>query len=467
MNCNHVVKLCGMVNKRYRLLSGLIASGTLWGSAAAEDVQTAIEAALAHDPRAELAAAATDTARSDVVSQLSGFLPTVEGTVSYTDDNLRSASLDTLQERDGTTLGVTVSQPVFQTFTSVNRYRAAKRTVSRQEFLETNTRNQIALSAARAHAGTVFYREITRSRNDNIKLLSRQHEIARRRMEAGAQSITGVEQARMRRDQAMVDLELTRASLIANEAAYARIIGHPPPENLTVDDGKFLDGFDALETAIGAGMHNSPALNAARNGADAARLGVAAAKGDFGPKVFVEGSYLNRLRQQPGLVQEDEYQVVARLRLPIFSGGRNIGGYRRASAQYARSKAEYLNANLALREVIERTWRQMQAAKARSMIAERAINAAERAVEGLQMEYEAGQRNVIDVLDGQRDLLNAQIGRAQANHDYRLAGYELLATIGVFADVNSAVESPRGNDADAETGVGDVYSSFEEPAEGL
>ena len=461
MICNHVVQLCDMVNKTLAFLSSICASLSFCGAAEAENVAEAIAFAMNHDPRAELAEAATKLARSDAVSQLSGFLPTIEGTVSYTDDGFRSSSLDTLQERDGTTLGVTVSQPVFQAFSDINRYRAARKGVEQQEYLEVDTRNQIALSAARAHAATIFYRDVVGSRNGNIKLLSHQHEVARRRMEAGAQSKTGVEQALMRRDQAIVDLEQTRATLVSSEAAYQRIIGHRPPENLTLDDGHLFDNFDALETAIGAGLQNSPVLNAARYGADAAHLGVAAAKGDFGPKLFVEGSYLNRLRQQSGLVQEDEYQVVARMRVPIFSGGRNIGGYRRASARYAQSKAEYTNASLALRETIERSWRQMQIAKTRGTIAARAVNSAENAVKGLEIEYEAGRRNVIDVLDGQRDLVNAQIGRSQADYDYRMAGYELLATIGVLADANLGAPSLRQDEAATENGIGDIYSSFE------
>ena len=131
-------------------------SVSLCCTASAEDVGAAIQSALAHDPRVELAEAATDLARSEAVSQLSGFLPTIEGTVSYTDDGLRSSSLDTLQERDGTTLGVTVSQPVFQAFSDINRYRAARKSVDQQEFLELDARNRIALGAARAHASTVF-----------------------------------------------------------------------------------------------------------------------------------------------------------------------------------------------------------------------------------------------------------------------------------------------------------------------
>ena len=238
---------------------------------------------------------------------------------------------------------------------------------------------------------------------------------------------------------------------------------------MRLDDGEFFGAFETLEAATAAGMQNSPILNAARHGADSSRLGVAAAKGDFGPKLFVEGSYLNRLRQQTGLTQEDEYQVVARMRVPIFAGGRNIGGLRRASAQYAQSKAEYANANLALRETIERSWRQMQLAQTRGVIAARTIEAAEKAVEGLQIEYEAGRRNVIDVLDGQRDLINAQIGRSQADHDYRLAGYELLATIGVLADIyaggHAQILPQAGAEDSASLYPADIDFGDEEPVD--
>ena len=189
-----------MVNT-VRIFSAVLCINAAWsGSAFADDVRSAIHAALGHDPRVALAKSATNAAKGDKLSSLSGFLPTIEGSVSYTDDDFRSSSLDTLQERDGTTLGVTVSQPVFQSFSDINRFREASKSVKQQKYLEENARNQVALTAAQAHAGTVLHREIIQHRNENIKLLSRQYEISLRRMQAGAQSKTGVEQAQMRRD---------------------------------------------------------------------------------------------------------------------------------------------------------------------------------------------------------------------------------------------------------------------------
>jgi outer membrane protein len=401
--------------------------------AGAESVAHAIRAALVHDPRIDIANSRLGAAKADRFRAFGQFLPDIEASASYTNADLRSQTLPTLVDRDGTTIGLVASQPVFQGLSALNRLRESRSRFTQSDFALLAARQGTALQAARAHASVVLARAIVEHRIDNLSLLNRQFEITDRRMKAGAQSRTGVEQARMRRAQAQVDLAQARAVLADREAAYERIIGHAPPPNL---DGQFNEkiiDFASLEDAQSAAMANNPTLNAARASVKAVEHAKNAAKGDFAPKLSVEGSYFKRFGQNSLMTaQDEEYQLVARMRMPIFRQGRNIAAIRSAGASISEEHGLMVNTQLAIEEAVTRSWWQIFEVKARRIAAGSGIEAAALSVKGLQMEYEAGRRTVIDVLNGQRDLVIASINLSQAEFDLAVSQYELAAATGLI-----------------------------------
>src|SRR3546814_3782447 len=61
---------------------------------------------------------------------------------------------------------------------------------------------------------------------------------------------------------------------------------------------------------------------------------------------------------------------------------------------------------------------------------EKEVRAASVALEGVQQEAVAGQRTVLDILNAEQDVSDAQVLLAQARHDLALARFDVLAAIG-------------------------------------
>ncbi len=415
--------------------------------ASGETVAIAIQAALRHNPRVDIANAQLDAAKADRLRAFGQFLPEIEATAAYTNDDLRSSTLQTLQDRDGTTVGVTASQPIFQGLSALNRYRESRARLTQSDFALLAALQGTALDAARAHAGVILARAIVDHRVENLNLVTRQFQITERRMEAGAQSRTGVEQARMRRAQTQVDLAQARAVLAEREAAYERIVGHAPPPDLVQNNDKEVVSFSSLDEAQTVALENNPSLNAARQAVKAVEYAKSAAKGDFAPSLALEGSYFRRFGEDSLLApqQDEEYQLVARMRMPIFQQGRNIAGLRSAGATVTEQRGQMTNTQLGVTEAVARSWRQFIEVRTRRIAAEGGIDAAALSVKGLQIEYEAGQRTVIDVLDGQRDLVTAYINLSQAEHDYFVAQYELASATGLILDYAGEMARPEND----------------------
>ncbi|MEM7518423.1 MAG: TolC family protein, partial [Planctomycetota bacterium] len=384
-------------------------------------VGDAVFAALANNPQLDIALAREGAARAELFASFGQFLPEIQGLANYARQDWRSSTLETLEDRDGLTVGVTVRQPVFQGFSAANRFRENRRRLDQSRASVEQTREQTSLMAAQAHAALVFAREIAAHRVTNLALVQRQLEVVEARMKAGAQSRTGFEQARMRRDQALAALEEAKANIAGEEAFYSRVTGKTPAPRLVPDPSRDTLGFTSDGEAIRAAVDHNPGLTAAKKALDAARFAKRAAYGQFAPSLSVDGSYFQRYTEDEIRPEEDEFQVVARMRIPIFAQGQNVAATRRAGADYASRRAELADARLVVEETAARTWRTILGARARREAALQSIEAAQLAVKGLEIEYGAGQRTVIDVLDGQRDLVNTQISLSQAEFDLRIA----------------------------------------------
>ena len=414
---------------------------------AGETVEAAIKAALNNNPQLDIAQSRVDAAEADRFAALGQFLPDIEVSAAYSDDSLRSSSLQTLQDRDGTTLGVTAVQPISQGLSALNRYRGARASLNEADFSFTAARQQTALAAARAHASVLLMREIVEHRINNLVLLNQQYEIVRKRQKAGAQGRTGVEQSLARRAQAQVALGEARARLAENEAAFQRIVGQEAPAQIIGDAYDPKRRSASLQEAIALAEKENPSVSAAAAAFESARYSKNAAVGDFAPKVTLEGSYFQRFGEDQTLGQQgdEEYQLVARMRMPIFNQGRSIAGLRSARASVREAQARLEQTLLETAETVTRSWRQLTQAEFKRVAAKQGIAAAKQSVKGLQMEYEAGQRSVIDVLDGQRDLVQAEISLSQAEFDLRLSQYELAASTGVILQVFGGDVEPTSN----------------------
>ena len=400
-----------------------------------ETVADAITIAISRNPQIPLAIAQRDAVKAEKFRAIGQFLPSVEGTGSYAHEDFRSASLDTLNERDGVTMGVSFRQPVFRGFTTLYGFREQNARLRSSEYSVLDSQSRVALLAARAHASVTLANDIVGHRIDNLALVQSQLEITQMRMDAGAQSRTGVEQARMRAAQAKVALEEARANESASSAFYESVVGHAPPR-LTPDIGAINSkNAQSLDEAVSFAVNNNPSLNAARENVIAARFSKRAAYGKFSPNLNIEGNFLRRFEEGIGGTDSDEYQIVARLRIPFFAQGGNIADLKSASSQSARRVAQRNATQLSVVEIVSRSWGELNAAIRRRDAAIKAVEAAELSVYGLKLEFDAGRRTVIDVLDGQRDLVDTKISLSRADFDIRIARYELAAALGQIVQI--------------------------------
>ena len=423
-----------------RLLpTALVASIFVMPCVSAQTVDDAIQAALRHNPQIDISAAETEAARAERFGAVGRLLPSVSATVSASREDWRSDELERLRKEDGVSYSLAFSQPVFQGGTAYFGLKDANASTKAQVLLEKENRQLVAESAAIAHAALTLDREIVQHRTRSLDLLLQQVAFTDRRREAGAESMIAVSQARSRMEQEKAELVRAEAQLAVSEANYIRQTGDMPPPLLVPDTTRLGDEIISAADGIAQALQLNPGLLARDDLVTAARHGKRAAQGQLAPKLSLDGQYsaydLDDSALTPGVLNEpNEFQVVARLSVPIFQSGQNYSGIKAARARLAREDAARRDARLAVEEAVTANWNTLQSARLASEAAEAAVQASEIVVEGQQAEYRSGSTSIQDVLDGQRDLVFARISLSQAEFDYRRARYSLLAIISQLVD---------------------------------
>jgi outer membrane protein len=256
------------------------------------------------------------------------------------------------------------------------------------------------------------------------------------RQTAGNRGPTDVAQAEARLSLAEAQLETARARLIESRESYIRLVGHAP-ENLQAPPPLPVMP-DSATTAVTIALENNPELLAARTELAAARFDVDAAGAERLPRLSAVGGvnqydYLGSLATNTGPRNGDQGTtafVGLRLDVPIFQGGRDAALVRQAQAQMSVATEQVVGAE---RDVVASTrsafanWRSAEVVVGAS---ERGVAANERVLEGLRAETRAGFRPLLDRLNAEQELLNAQVTLVTARRDAYVAGFELLAAMG-------------------------------------
>jgi outer membrane protein len=134
------------------------------------------------------------------------------------------------------------------------------------------------------------------------------------------------------------------------------------------------------------------------------------------------------------------------MQVPLYQGGAIRSGVKQAS--YSRDAAQQ-NLDLIQRQVVENTRSLYTAiitdvARVRARL--RGIESAQSALDATQTGYEVGTRNIVDVLNAQRNLFLSQFQYAQARYRYVLDTLRLKQVVGTLSpqdlyDLNQFIDS--------------------------
>ncbi|PLK25292.1 hypothetical protein C0V72_01260 [Porphyrobacter sp. TH134] len=401
----------------------------------ADNLREALVSAYNTNPTLEGARANQRATDEGVVIQRSQGLPSANITATHIEFVQQSANQFAAPERN---LGVNAQLlvPVYSGGAVRNGIAAAKERVEAGQADLRNTESTLFAQVVAAYMDVLRTEALVALSTNNVAVLRTNLEATSDRFQIGDLTITDVAQSRSRLAVAEGELQSAEANLIAAREAYIRLVGREPGE---LEAPPPLPGLpDSVGEAIVSALENNPNLDAAKQRAEAAGFDTKAAGSGRLPtvSVFVNGDYSDFFGTLGGPVAADFAQsektanAGVRVTVPLFQGGLPAAQKRQAGARESAALEDVIAAERQVIAETRGTYASWQAANAVIKSAQAAVEAAELSLEGLRAEQSIGNRQILDVLNGEQELVNARAQLVTARRNAYVAGFNLLALMG-------------------------------------
>jgi outer membrane protein len=397
----------------------------------AETLSDALVSAYLSNPQLKAQRAQLRGVDENVARAKSGYRPTISGQADHSimDERIRPDYQDASGVANPRTYTVSVSQPVFRGFRTINAVRGAEASVEAGREDLRVVEQQVMLSAAQYYLDVVRDVVVVGLKENNVKVLSEQLRATENRFQVGEVTKTDVAQSKASLSGGQSDLQVSRANLQVSRANFERIVGRAPGQ---LAPPPAIDGVlpRSLDLALGAGLAENPNIIGALYRERAQDHALNEARGELLPQVSVQASYTSYYEPQHGTAEENIGTLTGRLTVPLYQAG-EVGARIRQNVE-SRSQARQLidQARQQVQSNVTGAWSQVVSIRTQITANQAQVDANSIALAGVREEEKVGQRTVLDVLNAQQSLLNSQVNLETAKHDLGLASYSLLAAMG-------------------------------------
>lgn len=341
---------------------------------------------------------------------------TSSGTFPYAGDNTRAR------------VGLEARQSLWSGGSLTAQRDQARAGVDAAQAQMINAEQQTVLNVVTAYMDVRRADREVEIRQSNVAALTEQVKAAKDRFEAGEVTRTDVAQAEARKSASDAELAAATSRRGRAYAEYEQIVGRAPLQLAAPPAVPVVPG--TLDEAISIAKTNNPAIMAARARETQGEKGVDVARGRFMPQFDLVGSAGFVSTQQDQRFDDSNVGLSAEFRFPLFDSGLLGSRTRGAQLEADRAKYERMAVERQVTAQVSTAWHQVVAARGEIAASISRVAAAGIALEGAKQELAVGERITLDVLDQERELLEAQLSQVDAERVSYLAAHELLAAMG-------------------------------------
>ncbi len=415
-------------------VAAAICLGFAAGPVQAEALPEALAKAYQSNPQLNAERARQRATDENVPQALAGYRPQIVASLSAglqsVRDLLPNNTIQTATLKPWT-IGITVTQTLFNGFKTANSVRVAEFQVQSGREALRNVGQGVLLDAVTAYTNVLANQSLVEAQRANVTFLRETLGIVQKRLNAGDVTPTDTAQAEARLNRGLADLNAAEVNLAISQATYAQVIGNPPARLSPADPvDRYLPR--SRDEATGLAFKSHPAVLAAGFDVDVATTSISVAESSLLPTITLQGNVSKSRDSDPtlGTFGTDQASVLGQLNAPIYDGGTAASQTRQAKEVAAQSRLVLDQVRNQARTAATGAWVAHEGAKIAVSASESEVRAAGVALQGVQKEAAGGQRTTVDVLNSQQDLISAKARLIGAQRDRVIASYTLLSAVG-------------------------------------
>ncbi|MBD3653085.1 TolC family outer membrane protein [Kangiella sp.] len=418
------------------------------------DLLDVYQDALKNDPQYKISEANLKATEQGVRINRSNLLPQISATATKgrSDNDSSGQGLDGSpsdpfsNEVDSTTYRVQLSQSLFDWSRWVALEQAELR-VRAAELNHAASLQDLMTRTAQAYFQTLSRKEVLEATRSEKEALQKQLDLTREQFESGLSTATDFLDAQANFDQAQVselvaENEYNNAIESLREITgqyYAELEAAGNEMTLTPPSPANID--DWMRAAREANLN----LKAKQFEVRAAREEVKRNRSGHYPTADLSVSYSDQETEtdryfpiqnidQNTLNMQDGYQAGITVTIPLFSGFRTSAQTEQAKQNYLRTTHELDQSDRLVQKNTRMAYTNLQTAIKSFEANKRAYESSINSLESTQEGYQAGTRNIVDVLIATRGAYSAQRNMIRAKYDYLISSLQLKAATGTLTE---------------------------------
>lgn len=407
-----------------------------------EALKDELQILLQSHPQVRAANKTLESSKFDVKRNAAGFYPTLNITADKGYERVDNPTTRASQNggyfgRAKDTASATLTQPLFDGFLTRSLVRTAEINREIAKLSLEGTRQNTIFEGISTYVDVLQQRRLIEIARANERTIQRQLNLEDERVQRGSGVAVDVLQAKSRLQLAKerrvtyegsLEDAITRYKQVFDKTPYLDTMTDPvPPVEIIPGD---------LDEATRIALAENPAIANAYATMEVTREGINQSKAGYYPTVDLVGKMNYEKNNSATLGTRRDWSVVVSANWDVFSGFATEAGVSKAAFDYGASKDQK---EFVSRKVIEQTriaWQALLTARQRLDLLENAVNIASEVFESRKKLREAGKETVINVLDAENEVNNAQINYTAATYAERTAIFQLLLALGRLTPEN-------------------------------
>lgn len=374
---------------------------------------------------------------------LSGLLPQLSANArAGVTDNEVNKGAGTSDSYKTTAYGVTLTQPLFSA-PEWHTLNAAEYGAARAEANYLLAQQDLILKVAEAYFEVLRAEEDLTASQALETAVKRQYEQAKEQFEVGLIAITDVHEAKASYDSSQTTRIRAEGALVIAHEALARITGvyAKELEALSARYPIAVDPNDSVESWVASALENNLSVMSAQLGVKSLESDYKAKRAGHYPTLTLSASYEDRSldNYKPQDSESETADLFLNLNIPLYSGGGT-----QASARQARYLAEQARHQLTSAQRAAEIQTRSEFVNLRTNVQtveslRQNIVSRESALEATKEGYNVGTRNIVEVLDAERNYFTALRDFASARFDFVISSLRLKQAAGTLTENDIAV----------------------------
>jgi len=315
-----------------------------------------------------------------------------------------------------------VTQPLFRLDTWF-QYRQSKSLTDAAEADFAFEQQNLLVRTAELYFGVLRAIDNLNAAISEEKAIKKQLDQAKQRFEVGLSAITGVQEAQLAFDLSKTSRIRTEGSLYSARESLNALIGREIFSLNELGDGLLIDlpTPSSKETWVELALENNYQLKAAYLRKKAAKSSARSVASNHLPKIDIVGSQSESETNQfnyegfnidgqgipvPSVTGRRNYAI--QLSMPLFQGGAVNSRRKQAYSQYERANENTLFTERRIIQEVRSQFSNVLTLVANVNAQKQAVISATSALEATQVGYRVGTRNVVDLLQAEKKLIQCR-----------------------------------------------------------